>query len=95
MAGLRQDLSAACCGRIPTIGGRLDLRSLPRLGWHDVRMLCWTQPVPGLERPLSEVVRFVSKSDRERARLIQEARAIYDSIFPPAAPVSEPGDPKR
>ena len=31
---------------------------------------------------MGEVVRFVSKADRERVRLIQEARAIYDSIFP-------------
>jgi hypothetical protein len=54
-----------------------------------------TQTFPGLERPLSEVVRFISKSDLERARLIREARAIYESIFPPAAPVSEPRDPKR
>jgi hypothetical protein len=38
---------------------------------------------------MSEVIRFVPKSERERARLIQEARAIYDSIFPPAHPVSE------
>ena len=34
------------------------------------------------------VVRFVPKSERERARLIREARAIYDSIFPPADPGS-------
>jgi hypothetical protein len=32
---------------------------------------------------MGEVVQFVSRSDRERARLIREARAIYDSIFPP------------
>ena len=31
---------------------------------------------------MGEVIRFVSKSERERARLIEEARAIYDSIFP-------------
>ena len=37
---------------------------------------------------MCEVIRFVPKSERERARLIREARAIYDSIFPPAA-VSE------
>jgi hypothetical protein len=55
----------------------------------------WRQIVSGLERPLSEVVRFISKSDLERARLIREARAIYESIFPPAAPVGEPRDPKR
>ena len=38
---------------------------------------------------MGEIIRFVSKSERERARLIREARAKYDSIFPPADPVSE------
>lgn len=32
---------------------------------------------------MGEVVQFVPKSELERARLIREARAIYDSIFPP------------
>jgi hypothetical protein len=41
---------------------------------------------------MGEVVRFVPKSERERARLIREARAIYDSIFPPTDPVSEQRD---
>ena len=38
---------------------------------------------------MGDVIRFVTKSERERDRLIREARAIYDSIFPPADPVSE------
>jgi len=38
---------------------------------------------------MGEVVRFIPKSERERARLIREARAIYDSVFPPADPLSE------
>jgi len=38
---------------------------------------------------MGEVFRFVPKSERERARLIREARAIYDSVFPPADPISE------
>ena len=38
---------------------------------------------------MGEVIRFVSKSERERIRLIREARTNYDSIFPPADPVSE------
>jgi hypothetical protein len=38
---------------------------------------------------MGEVIRFISKSERERARLVREARAIYDSIFPPGDPVSE------
>ena len=41
---------------------------------------------------MGEVIRFVSRSERERARLIREARAIYDSIFPPAFPVREEQD---
>ncbi|EIG63796.1 hypothetical protein ABIB85_004786 [Bradyrhizobium sp. JR1.5] len=32
---------------------------------------------------MGEVIRFVPKSERERVRLIREARAIHDSIFPP------------
>jgi hypothetical protein len=38
---------------------------------------------------MGEVVQFIPRSERERARLIREARAIYDGIFPPADPVSE------
>jgi hypothetical protein len=41
---------------------------------------------------MGEVIRFIPKSERERARLIRVARAIYDSIFPPAHPVSEEQD---
>ena len=38
---------------------------------------------------MGEIIRFVPKSERERARLIREARAIYHSIFPLADPVGE------
>ena len=38
---------------------------------------------------MGEVIRFVPKAERERARLVREARAMYDSIFPPADPVRE------
>ncbi|MGV7216724.1 hypothetical protein [Bradyrhizobium sp. UFLA05-112] len=41
---------------------------------------------------MGEIIRFVSKSERERARLIREARAIYDSIFPTADPFREQHD---
>jgi hypothetical protein len=41
---------------------------------------------------MGEVIRFISKSERERARLIREARAMYDSVFPPAGRGSEQGD---
>src|SRR5215475_13517475 len=43
--------------------------------------------VTGLK--MDEFLRFVSRSERERVRLIREARAMYESIFPPADPVSE------
>jgi hypothetical protein len=41
---------------------------------------------------MGEVIGFISKSERERARLIREARAIYDSIFPTVDSVSEQRD---
>lgn len=41
---------------------------------------------------MSEIVDLSRKSELERARLIREARAIYDSIFPPAAPDRAPQD---
>lgn len=41
---------------------------------------------------MGEVIRFVPKSELERARLIRQARAIYDSIFPSTGPVREQQD---
>jgi hypothetical protein len=41
---------------------------------------------------MGEVIRFVSKSERERARLVRVARATNGSILPPADPESERGD---
>lgn len=41
---------------------------------------------------MGQVIQFVSKSERERVRLIQEARAIYDSIFPPNDSTGEQQD---
>jgi hypothetical protein len=32
---------------------------------------------------MGEIITFVSKSERERLRLIRRARAFYHSIFPP------------
>ena len=37
---------------------------------------------------MGEVIQFVPKCERERTRLIRRARALYDSIFPPADPAS-------
>jgi hypothetical protein len=41
---------------------------------------------------MGEVIRFVPKAERERARPIREARAMYDRILPPADPISEQQD---
>ncbi|MCP1853106.1 MULTISPECIES: hypothetical protein [unclassified Bradyrhizobium] len=37
---------------------------------------------------MGEVIRFMSKDERERLRLIFEARAMYDSVFPPTDSVN-------
>jgi hypothetical protein len=41
---------------------------------------------------MGDVIRFISKAERERIRLIREARAIYDSVFPPADPAGAQWD---
>ena len=41
---------------------------------------------------MNDVIRLVPKSELERIRLIREARAIYDSIFPPTDTVEERPD---
>jgi hypothetical protein len=43
---------------------------------------------------MGEVVQFVAKRDLERARLIQEAHAIYETVFPTekGRPASLPRD---
>ena len=38
---------------------------------------------------MGKVIRFVSKADSERARLIREARAIYNSVLPSVDLISE------
>jgi hypothetical protein len=44
---------------------------------------------------MGEVVRLVTRAERERARLIREARANYDAVFPPADPDGErPVEPR-
>jgi len=41
---------------------------------------------------MGEVIRFIPKAERERLRLIREARAMYDSVFAPANSVNEQRD---
>ena len=45
---------------------------------------------------MGEVVQFISKHDLDRARLIQEARAIYECIFPTEkVPANLPDSPRQ
>ena len=44
---------------------------------------------------MGEVIRFVAKLELERARLIREARVIYEHIFPPADQASKRPDPDK
>ena len=41
---------------------------------------------------MGEVIQFVPKSERERLRLIREARALYESVFPSVEPINKPRD---
>ena len=44
---------------------------------------------------MGEVVRFIPKSELERARLIREARAIYEHIFPSAEQAGKRSEPDK
>jgi hypothetical protein len=44
---------------------------------------------------MSDVIRFVPKAELERARLIREARAHYERVFPPADQSDGRQDPAK
>jgi hypothetical protein len=44
---------------------------------------------------MSDVVKFVPKAELERARLIREARAHYERVFPPADQADERPDSSK
>ena len=44
---------------------------------------------------VGKVVQLVTKSELERTRLIREARALYDMVFPPAAPDNKQREPDQ
>jgi hypothetical protein len=51
-------------------------------GWHDIRISI-SPRVSFLGDQMGEVIRFPKPNpDRDTARLIQEARALYESVFP-------------
>ena len=41
------------------------------------------------EVTMAEIIQFIPKTERERTRLIREARAMYESVFPSADRVNE------
>ena len=41
---------------------------------------------------MGEVIQFIPKAERERLRLIREARAMYDSVFPSSNSSNEQKD---
>jgi hypothetical protein len=45
-----------------------------------------------METNMGEVIQFIPKAERERLRLIREARANYDSVFPSADSVNKQRD---
>jgi hypothetical protein len=45
-----------------------------------------------MEANMGEVIQFIPKAERERLRLIREARANYDSVFPSTDPVNKQRD---
>src|SRR5450631_2788563 len=57
--------------------------------WHEIRFVAdaggprreFFRRISSMGEHVGEVVRLISKPDLERARLIQEARAIYERIF--------------
>ena len=79
-----------------TAGGGANRSRAPQSTWHDDRDLkAEAISSLGLERTMGEVIRFVPKSELERARLIREARAIYDGIFPPDSTSEQRDDIKQ
>src|SRR5258706_5844280 len=56
------------------------------LGGDGMMFVMASSRISCLGAHMGEVVQFIPKRDLERVRLIQEARAIYERIFPPQAP---------
>jgi hypothetical protein len=77
---LKRGLAAQCDHEHPL---KLDLESRRARG---------ADAYPRLRNDMADIIRLIPKSEFERARLIREARAIYDSIFPPDDAGGEQGD---
>ena len=63
--------------------------------WFQSHLLTKTPPTRGTlhqEAKMGEVVRFVSKAEREQLRLIREAHAMYDSVFPSSPSINAQRD---
>ena len=78
------------------------IRRILAMPWHDTRIGSGqrrniSSGSPALVSKMGNVVQFIPrKADPDReARLIQEARAIYESVFPTEAPASDQQGPKN
>jgi len=58
------------------------------LGGDGMMFVMASSRISCLGAHMGEVVQFIPKRELERLRLIREARAIYERIFPPEAPAS-------
>jgi len=83
-------------GSDPSFSGLQIVMGCP---WHDIRIVTdagghWrniSSELPASVSKMGEVVQFIPKPAPDRAaRLIQEARAIYESIFPTETPSIAP-----
>jgi hypothetical protein len=60
----------------------------PKSGQDGMMIVMASSRISCLGAHMGEVVQFIPKREVERARLIQEARAIYQRIFPTEGPAS-------
>ena len=70
---------------MPATKNQMRLGKCPQAKCRSVKCGRWLKIFPRIFDPgeqMGEVVQFIPKRDLERARLIQEARAIYESVFP-------------
>jgi hypothetical protein len=76
-------------------GGRADgtgLKAMKQMGALSACVYLLRAFTNQMGTQMGDVIRLFPKSELERIRLIREARAIYDSIFPPTDAVGERPD---
>jgi len=85
---LRPETVMGFAALYPSYGPTIDPRNIENgmkpapSGWHDIRISVFRR-VSFLGDQMGEVIRFPKPNpDRDTARLIQEARELYESVFP-------------